>query len=154
MQLSDLNEMQKMFVDTISTICKKDYSPEQIKAWVSSIENRQRWTDKLTSQHFFIAELDNQIVGYASLESNDTIDFLYVHKDFQRKGIAERLYREIEKKSMKSQAKNLYAEVSITAKLFFEKMGFTIIATKSNHIKGVEILNYNMEKQLKFNDEI
>ncbi len=61
--------MQKLFVDTISTICKDDYSPEQIKVWSSSIENNQRWIDKLTSQYFLIADLDNKIVGYASLEN-------------------------------------------------------------------------------------
>ena len=65
-KLNDLPEMQKMFVDTISTICIDDYTPEQIKVWTSSIENIQRWIDKLTSQYFLIAELDNKIVGYAS----------------------------------------------------------------------------------------
>ncbi len=83
-KLSDLAELQKMFVDTVSTICKDDYSPEQIKVWTSSIENTQRWTDKLASQYFLVAELDNKIVGYASLKNNDHVDFLYVHKDYWR----------------------------------------------------------------------
>ena len=110
-----------MFVDTISTICKADYSPEQIKVWTSSIENKQRWTDKLTSQYFLIAQHDNKIVGYASLENNDYIDFLYVHKDYQRHGIADRLYFEIEKEAIKRNATILSSDVSETAKRFFEK---------------------------------
>ena len=48
-KFSDLQEMQQMFVDTISTICKDDYSPELIKVGTTSIENTQRWTDKLAS---------------------------------------------------------------------------------------------------------
>lgn len=147
-KLSDITEMQKMFVDTISTICKDDYSPEQIEAWTSSIENTQLWTDKLTSQHFLIAELDNKIVGFASLENNDYLDFLYVHKDFQRKGIADRLYYEIEKEAIKRKATILNSDVSKTARRFFEKKGFQTIASQTNVIRNVKIVNYKMTKQL------
>lgn len=146
--LSDLTEMQKMFVDTITTICRDDYTPEQIKVWTSSVENTQRWTDKLTSQYFLIAELDKKIVGYASLENNDYIDFLYIHKDYQRQGIADRLYSEIEKEAVKRKATVLTSDVSETARRFFKKKGFKIIAPQTNIIKDVEIRNYKMSKLL------
>lgn len=147
-KLSDLPEMQKMFVDTISTICKDDYSPEQIKVWTSSIENTQRWTDKLTSQYFLVAELDNKIVGYASLENNNYLDLLYVHKDYQRQGIAYRLYSEIEKEAIKRKATVLNSDVSETARRFFEKKGFKTISPQTNIIKDIEIINYKMTKTL------
>ena len=140
--------MQKMFVDTILTICKDDYSPEQIKVWTSSIENIQRWTDKLTSQYFLIAELDSKIVGYASLENNDYLDFLYVHKDHQRQGIADRLYCEIEKEAIFKKTTALHSNVSKTARPFFEKKGFKTLAPQTSIIKGIEIINYKMTKQL------
>lgn len=147
-KLSDLAEMQKLFVDTISTICKDDYSPEQIKVWTSSVENTQRWTDKLNSQYFLIAELHNKIVGYASLENNDYLDFLYVHKDFQRKGIADKLYSEIEKEAIRRKATVLTSDVSETARLFFEKKGFKTISPQTNIIMNVKIMNYKMTKPL------
>ena len=137
-----------MFVDTISTICKDDYSPDQIKAWTSSIENTHRWIDKLTSQYFLIAELDNKIVGFASLENNDYFDFLYVHKDYQRQGIADMLYSEIEKEAISRNATVLSSDVSKTARIFFEKKGFKTIASQTNIIKDVEIINYKMTKTL------
>ena len=147
-KLSDLTEMHKMFVDTISAICKDDYSSEQIKAWTSSIENTQRWTDKLTSQYFLIAELDNKIVGYASLANNDYLDFLYVHKDLQRQGIADKLYSEIEREAIKKGGTVLHSDVSKTARPFFEKKGFKTLQKQTNIRQGVEIINYNMAKQL------
>ncbi len=70
-KLSNLQEIQVMFVDTIFAICKDDYSTEQINAWSSSIENTQLWEDKLNAQYFLVAELDKKIVGYASLENNN-----------------------------------------------------------------------------------
>jgi putative acetyltransferase len=147
-KLSDLTEMQKMFVDTISTICKNDYSQEQIRVWTSSIENTQRWTDKLTSQYFLVAELDNKIVGYASLENNDYFDFLYVHKDYQRQGIADRLYTEIENEAIKRKSSILNSDVSKTARPFFENKGFETLVEQTNLMQGVEITNYKMTKKL------
>lgn len=146
--LSDLAEMQKMFVDTISTICKNDYTPEQIRVWTSSIENTQRWIDKLTSQYFIIAEMEDRIVGFASLERNHNLDLLYIHKDYQRQGIADKLYGAIEKEAIRKKAKVLLSDVSKTAKPFFEKKGFKTLAPQTNIIRGVEIINYKMTKQL------
>lgn len=146
--VNDLPEMQRMFVDTISALCKDDYSPEQINVWTNSIEDTQRWVDKLTSQYFLIAELDNKIVGFASLENNDYLDFLYVHKDFQRQGIADRIYHEIEKEAIKNMTNVLHSDVSITARPFFEKKGFKTIEMHTKKIQGVEITNYKMIKQL------
>ena len=147
-KLSDLRELQKMFVDTINTICKDDYSPEQIKVWTSSIENTQSWTDKLTSQYFLVADLDNKIVGYASLENNNYLDLLYVHKYHQRQGIADKLYNEIEKEAIKRKTTVLNSDVSETAKPFFEKKGFKTITRQTNIIKDIEIINYKMTKKL------
>jgi putative acetyltransferase len=146
--LSDLPELQQMFVDSISTICKNDYSPHQIKAWISSIENPQRWKDKINSQYFLIAGLDNKIVGFSSLEENNYLDFLYVHRDYQRQGIANKLYTEIETEAIKRKATVLSADVSKTAKPFFEQKRFTTLSTQIKIIQGVEIINYKMAKQL------
>lgn len=146
--LNDLTEMQKMFVDTISDICKQDYSPEQINVWTSSVENIARWVDKLNTQYFLVAISANKIVGYASLENNDYLDFLYVHKDYQRLGIASQLYNEIEKEAIKRNSAILFSDVSITAVPFFEKKGFRILEKCTKTVRDVEIVNYKMAKQL------
>lgn len=146
-KIGDLTEMQKLYVDTITTVCKDDYSPEQLKAWTSSIENRQRWTDILTSQYILIAELDNKIVGYITLHNNNYIDLLFVHKDYQRQGIADKLYVEMEKEAIKQKGTFLSADVSKTARPFFEKKRFVIIQEQTNIRQGVEIINYKMSKQ-------
>jgi putative acetyltransferase len=145
---SDITEMQKICVDTISTICKDDYSPEQIRVWVSSIQNKERWVDKLASQYFLVAKLDNRIIGFASLENNDCVDMLYVHKDYQRQGIADRLFSEIEKEVIKKGGTVLVSDVSKTARPFFEKKGFKMLKEQKNIRQGVEIINYKMLKQL------
>ncbi len=150
--LDDLTEMQKLFVETIETVCKKDYLPEQIKVWTSSIEHTNRWTDKLQKQYFLIAQIENKIVGYSSLQDKDYLDILYVHKDFQRQGIANVLYTEIEKEAIKRGSKILNSDVSVTAKPFFEKKGFKLQSEQKNIINGVEITNFKMTKDLPTTD--
>lgn len=147
-KLNDLAAMQELFIETIETVCRYDYSPEQIVAWTSSIDNTKRWTGKLLKQYFLIAEIDNKIVGFASLENNEYFDFLYVHKDFQRQGIADHLYSEIEAEAMNHGTALLTSDVSLTAMPFFEKKGFKIIAEQKNDIKGVEIINFKMTKKI------
>lgn len=146
--LNDLQAMQDLFVQTILSICRHDYSPEQIAVWTSSIENTKRWTDKLMKQYFLIAEIHEKIVGYASLENNEYVDFLYIHKDFQRKGIAHLLYSALEAKAIDQGTTLLTSDVSITARPFFEKKGFKMVEEQINYIKGVEIINYKMNKEL------
>lgn len=148
-KLNDLAAMQELFVETIEIVCRYDYSPEQIAVWTSSIENTKLWTDKLMKQYFLIAEIDNKLVGFASLENNEYIDFMYVHKDYQRRGIADNLYSEIQSQAIKHGTTLLTSDVSITARPFFEKKGFKIIAEQKNDIKGVEVINYKMTKELR-----
>lgn len=147
-KLEDLAEIQKMFVDTISVTCKEDYSPDQIKVWTSSIENKDRWMNKLAIQYFRIAICENKIIGFASLEQMNYFDLLYVHKDFQRQGIASKLYVEIEKEAMNKRATAIYSDVSKTAKSFFLKKGFKLIEPQTILIQGIEMVNFRMTKKL------
>lgn len=145
-KLSDLAEIQGMFVDTISTICKADYSADQIKVWTSSVENIQRWKERITSQYFLVVELDNKIIGYSSLMDNDYLDLLYVHKDYQGQGIASKLVDEIEKEAIRKKSATLHSDVSKTAKPFFLKRGFKVVKMQAKKIKDIEIINYKMIK--------
>jgi putative acetyltransferase len=145
-RLSDLTEMQTLFVETIETVCKKDYTQEQIKVWTSAIEHNNRWTDRIQKQYFLITQIENKIVGYSSLQDNDYLDLLYVHKDFQRQGIADQLYKEIEIEAIKRGSTILNSNVSITAKPFFEKKGFKTQFEQKNILNGIEIINFKMIK--------
>lgn len=147
-QIEDLKEMQNLFVETIKTVCVNDYNPEQIKIWTSSIENTERWLNRIRDQYVLIAEIRGKIAGYGSLRANDYLDLLYVHKDYQRKGIAGLLCDCIEKEAIRRNGTEIQSDVSITARPFFEKKGYTVVKEQKNMIKNVEIVNFKMVKQL------
>ncbi|WP_343588741.1 GNAT family N-acetyltransferase [Flavobacterium sp.] len=146
--LSDLEEMQKLFAETIQSVCKSDYNSEQIKVWVSGAKNKERWLDVINTQFIELAIIDNKIVGFGTLKNENYIDLLFIHKDFQRQGIADKIINKLEFEAKKNHSKFITSDVSITAKPFFEKKGYIVKAEQKNILKGVEIINYKMEKVL------
>ncbi|TAG24938.1 MAG: GNAT family N-acetyltransferase [Cytophagia bacterium] len=147
-QLNDLEEIQLLFVETINNISKTDYSSEQINVWASGIKNTQRWQDIVTKQVLIVAENHAQITGFCSLDKGNYIDLLYVHKDYQRQGIANKLYEHIEKAAIQAGQTELKSDVSKTAKPFFEKVGFEVINEQIVIRQGVELTNFKMTKNL------
>lgn len=144
--IQDLKEMQQLYVETIQSVCRQDYNQEQINAWTSSVENTARWLDIIQNQWVLLAEINHDLGGYGTLKEGGYIDLFYVHKDFQRLGIAGKLLFRLEREALKSQAERLTADVSITAKPFFEKNGFQVIVEQNNRINNVELINFRMGK--------
>lgn len=149
-QIGDLAELKVLFVETIKIICSVDYDNQQIDAWASGVENAQRWDDVMSKQLVLVAQHENLIVGFATLDNGNYLDFLYVHKDYQRKGIAQLLLNKIEEEARRLKQYVLTSDVSKTAKPFFERMGFKILKEQINVRQGVELVNYKMTKQLEF----
>ncbi|MGY6648909.1 GNAT family N-acetyltransferase [Wenyingzhuangia sp. IMCC45574] len=144
--LQDLKEIQQLFVESINHTCNKDYNTQQIKVWTASVKKIEKWSSKLTSQYFIVAETQHKIIGFASLEQGNYFDLLYVHKDFLRKGVASLLYNNIKKEALLSGFQKLHTKASITAVPFFKTKGFTIKTENKNRLNGVEIINYDMEQ--------
>lgn len=145
---SDLQEMQQLFVDTVTTICRKDYNDEQIQAWTSGVEDTQRWLERFDKQHVLLALKDEQITAFASIKDGNYIDMFFVHKDFHGQGIAGELYAQLEEKARELNSSYIDSDVSITAKPFFEKVGFIVLAEQKVERLGVKLVNYRMRKML------
>ena len=146
--LSELTEIQNLFSETITFVCQNDYDQRQIEVWKSSIENLERCQSLIQNQYFIVAELKDKIVGFASLDKGNYIDVLFVDKDFQRMGIAQKLFVELENEVKRVNSFVLTSDVSKTVKAFFESNGFTVLAEQVQVRENVEIVNYKMQKEL------
>lgn len=63
-------------------------------------------------------------------------------------GVGKQLYRELEKKALDLGVKKLFVDASITARPFFEKLNFKTIRQQTVELRGVDFMNYRMEKKL------
>lgn len=146
--ISDLSEMQQLYIETIQSVCKNDYNTAQIEAWISGVKNTERWITVIETQFVLLTIINNKIAGFGTLKDGNYIDFFYIHKDFQRQGIADKLLTELELEAKKQHSKMITSDISITAKPFFEKKGYIVKTEQKNIRLGVELINYKMEKHL------
>lgn len=148
--LEDLQAMQALFAASIRNVCAEDYRPEQLDAWASSTENQERWYAIFTKQQIVVAECDGRLCGFATLAEGGYLDLLYVHKDHQRQGIAQKLLDDLIQKAKSAGQRHLTTASSITARRFFEKNGFIIEKEQWVQIKGQHLKNYKMSKSLAY----
>lgn len=143
----DLSEILKLFCDTVRTVNARDYTPEQIGAWVSNID-AQRWDSSLSEHYSLVAVIDGKIVGFGDMDDSGYLDRLYVHADYQRRGIAAAICGRLEQYAASINADKIVTHASITAKPFFEKLGYVVIKEQQVERVGVLLINYVMERSL------
>ena len=84
----DLQAVVSLFYDTIHSVNLEDYTPEQADAWAPKEPDSSRWRNLLTGEDTWVAVQDGRIVGFANRDG-EYFDCLYVHKDYQRRGVAK-----------------------------------------------------------------
>ena len=144
----DIPSIMNLFMETVRKINGKDYNEDEIEVWASAGNNAERWKSQIKEQYFIVGEFENKIVGFSSIKPNGYLDYLYVHKDYQGKGIANKLFAEIEYKARLQKNAEIFTFASKTAKSFFEKLGFIHTKDETHSYKGVNFVNSEMKKKL------
>ncbi|HEY9648120.1 MAG TPA: GNAT family N-acetyltransferase [Chroococcidiopsis sp.] len=144
----DARELMQLFYDTVHQINSRDYDLDQVEAWAPQTMDLRAWTDAFQHKFVWVAEVDNQLVGFAELESNGHIDRVYCHKNFQRKGVGRQLLDRLESQARLLEMTHLRVESSITAKPFFERRGYEVLYAETVERRGQSFRRYVMEKRL------
>lgn len=139
---SDCKEIIELFYNTVHTVNAKDYTKEQLDVWATGKVELEKW-DKSFQEHFTVVVVDEEIiVGFGDIDKTGYLDRLYVHHDYQKKGVATAICNELEKVVQS----NITTYASITAKPFFEKRGYKVIKEQKVERQGVFLTNFCMEK--------
>lgn len=146
-QQSDAVELKELYQNTVRTINRRDYSQEEVEDWASCGEDLSKW-EGMMETHYFIVAVDqlSQIVGLSTITPQGYLHSMFVHKDFQGKGIATLLLKEIERYAIASGITQITSEVSITARPFFEKRGYKVEEEQKRRAKQLCLTNYRMAK--------
>lgn len=143
---TDCEELAKLFYFTVHTINAKDYSQEQLNVWATDKIDFEVWNKSL-SEHYTVVAVENGIiVGFGDIDKSGYLDRLYVHKDYQRQGIATTICNRLEQ-AVKTN--KIVTHSSITAKPFFEQRGFNTVKEQQVIRNGVALTNFIMEKQVR-----
>lgn len=142
----DAKQIANLFYETIHTVCKKDYNQTQLDVWAPKNKNEEKWINILSNSYTVIIEKQNEIIGFGNINDNGYLDCLYVSKDYQNQGFASKIVNELEKYSIIKNNKTITVDVSITAKPFFIRRGYTVNKEQQVERNGIHLTNFKMIK--------
>ena len=188
---SDCAALAALFYETIHTVNARDYPQEQLDAWADGHVDLDAWNKSFLAHNTYVAvqecvdadDIDSRasdstdtapgktggspanalIIGFGDMDDTGYLDRLYVHKDYQGRGVATAICDRLEEDFCLSRGRLLQnsavqkrkndtftTHASITARPFFEKRGYTVVKAQQVVRKGISIRNYIMRKHIEY----
>ena len=145
---ADAPVLAEIYQTSIEELTGEDYSETQQAAWASLADDVEAFGDRLAETLTLVATIGGSIVGFGSLKGNDHIDLLYVHPAAAGQGVGTLLVDALERLAVARGAKRLTADVSDTARGFFERRGYAAQRRNTLSVGDEWLGNTTMEKRL------
>ncbi len=147
----DVLQMRDLFCATVLNVNTRDYTEEEAKDWASCGKRTERWKE-LLAYNQYVGAFDEHdcLVGFTSMNKDGYLHSMFVHKDFQHKGIATQLLLEVERIARQYGVIHIISEVSLTARPFFEKKGYEVVKIQKCQANKLELTNFVMRKLLNY----
>lgn len=146
----DSQALAELYYNTIHQINIEHYSEEQVQAWAPEAGlEASKWATKFEKTQPLVAVIGELIVGFVEFEPDGHIDCFYCHHKYIGCGVGSTLMQSVFEIAIQKDIKRIFAEVSITARPFFEKQGFTVTEEQTIVFREVKFINYKMEKYLR-----
>ncbi|CAH1608296.1 GNAT family N-acetyltransferase [Vibrio jasicida] len=147
-QEEDAPKLWALFFNTVRNVNRRDYTEQQVKAWAQEGFDSQLWLKKMVSIQPFVAVLDGVIVGYSDVQPSGLVDHFFCHHEYQGQGVGRALMTHVLEQAKAKGLTRIYSEVSVTARPFYEHMGFIVVNEQQVEVRGATLTNYVMERRL------
>jgi putative acetyltransferase len=145
---NDLRAIVAVFQRSVREVARRDYSPAQVAVWAPEPADLGAWAQRLATGAVFVSRREDELAGFARIDAIGEVDLLYVDPNFQRKGVATELLGSLIAWAERNAVTRLCANVSITARPFFERAGFRLLRPQTVERNGVTLQNFRMERAL------
>lgn len=142
-ETADCEQLAELFYQTVHTVNAKDYTNEQLDVWADGNADLKEWDKSFLAHNTVVCIIDGTIVGFGDIDKTGYLDRLFVHKDYQRKGVASAICDELEQEVT---GDKIVTHASITAKPFFDQRGYRTVKEQQVIRNGISLTNYIMEK--------
>ena len=125
----EANEVSDLIRNTIRISNTKDYPLELMKLLIET-ETPEHVLERASWTHFYVAEDEGKIVGCGAIgpfwgkEDESGLFTIFVHPEYQRKGVGRAIIETLEKDEYFLRAKRIEIPASITGVPFYLKMGY------------------------------
>jgi putative acetyltransferase len=144
----DLDALIALFRTSVRALAPRDYTLGQVVAWAPDEIDPDDWRVRLAASSTWVATGGDRPAGFISLEGDGHLDMLYVDPEFQGRGVATMLLRQLEASAEARGLVRLFTESSVAAKPFFERRGFRAIVAQVVSRRGQRLANFRMERRL------
>ncbi|WDQ17264.1 GNAT family N-acetyltransferase [Rhodopirellula sp. P2] len=138
-------ECWRLFHDTVHRVNCRDYSREQLDAWAPESLDLEAWCRRFQNRVALVVESDSKLIGFADMTGDGHLDRLFVSADHQRQGVAKLIWTELAEHARRLNCETVLTEASLTAKPFFESVGFQVLQRQQVNCRGVFLVNFRME---------
>lgn len=143
---SDAEEKAEVHSESVREIASDDYSKQEIEVW-SDVEVEQEPLPEEKVRN--VAIQDEIIVGFGEYNREENeVTGLYVQPDYTGRGIGEKLLEKVEKNAKEQGLEKLTCLSTVTAKDFYQKHGYKVLAEKTRQMEDQNLKVYKMEKEL------
>lgn len=144
-QPEDCPILAALFYDTVHSVCAGDYTREQLDAWATGQVDMEDWNRSFLAHHTVVAEIDGVVAGFGDMDETGYLDRLYVHRAYQRRGVATAICDALEGAIP---AAGYTTHASITARPFFARRGYRVVREQQVIRFGKALTNFVMEKRV------
>jgi putative acetyltransferase len=146
----DAPALAAIFFESVRVIGGGHYSADQVAAWAPGPPDAEVFARLAGDGRTLLVATgeDGRPIAYGDLEADGHIDHFYCSPEWAGRGVARRLYEELERAARGAGIERLLVEASEPARRFFEKQGFEPAGRNAFTLNGVEIHNYRMLKSL------
>lgn len=147
-QDKDYAGIARLHRNTIRHINAKDYPEDVISIW-SKRTKASRFRNSASKVKRWVAVEKGKIVGFCDHDFKCELSGLYIHKDFQGKGLGGKLLKIAEKSMKKLGCKKIKIMSTISAKTFYQKNDYKVIKKDFHPIENKKIRVFSMNKSVK-----
>lgn len=145
----DAEACLSLFRDCVHRVNARDYARDQIEAWASLTIDLDAWRARFDDRFAYVMTEGDGIVGFTDMTRSGHLDRLFVSADHQGCGIARCLLERLLSDAADTRIDEMTTDASITAKPFFERMGFSVVREQLVDCRGQQLTNYRMRRILK-----
>lgn len=124
----DLDNVYEMIKKAFLTPALDKVYEDHVKAFWQSEYTRENIVGSAERTHFYVAELDGEIVGSGAIGIDGEqayISAVFINPFVQGKGIGTKIIHALEQDEICETYKKLYLTASLSAGKFYKKLGYT-----------------------------
>ena len=145
----DLEPIVRAFTDSVHVLARPFYDDAQRAAWAPEVADLDEWRVRLAAIDVLVAEDRGALAGFIGYEPNGHVALIYTASHAARTGVASRLYARVESDWITAGVHRVFAEVSLSARPFFDRRGFTVEREERVERRGVFFTRFAMAKDLR-----